>query len=243
MNTEVLLVLCLMAIAFLYSSVGHGGASGYLAVMALFGVHPEVMKSTALLLNLFVAGVAFYSFYREGYFKWKLLWPFLITSMPAAFLGARFHLNPDLYKLILGAFLLFAAFRLFFTPGRETSETRDIPLWFGLTIGLVTGFLSGLIGIGGGILLTPILLLGRFARAREASAVSALFIFLNSSTGLLGLATKGLHTTPELSLWIAAAFIAGLIGSFTGSHRLSDISLKRLLSLVLIFATVKLFLM
>jgi uncharacterized protein len=242
MNSEVLLVLCLMAVAFLYSSVGHGGASGYLAVMVLFGISPGLMKSSALILNLFVAGIAFYSFYREGYFRWKLLWPFLVTSMPAAFLGARFLLDPVVYKIILGSFLLFAAFRLFFNPGKDMIETRNIPLWFGFTFGLVIGFLSSLIGIGGGILLTPILLLGKYARAKEASAVSALFIFLNSSTGLIGLATKGLHVTPELSLWIATALTAGILGSFTGTHYLSETGLKRVLSLVLVFATVKLFL-
>lgn len=241
MNHEILMVICLMAVAFLYSSVGHGGASGYLAVMALFSIQPEIMKSTALVLNLFVAGVAFYSFYREGYFRWRLLWPFLITSMPAAFLGARFHVNPGLYKILLGVFLLLAAFRLFFNPGKGNSENRYIPLRLALLIGLVIGFVSGLIGIGGGILLTPILLIGRYARAKEASAVSALFILLNSSTGLIGLATKGLHITPEISLWIAATLAAGFLGSFTGSHRLSEISLRRVLSFVLILATFKLF--
>ncbi len=242
MQYELLFVICLMVVAFFYSSIGHGGASGYLAVMALFSVQPEIMRSTALLLNLFVAGIAFYSFYREGYFRWKLLWPFLITSMPAALLGARLHVNANLYKIILGAFLLFAAFRLVFNPKNETPTTRDIPLKFGLAVGLVIGFLSGLIGIGGGILLTPILLIGRYARAKEASAVSALFILLNSTTGLIGLATKGLHITPEISLWIVATLGAGFLGSFTGSHRLSEVSLKRVLSFVLILATIKLFL-
>ena len=149
MNYEILLVACLMVVAFLYSSVGHGGASGYLAVMALFGVQPELMKSSALILNLFVAGVAFYSFYRQGYFRWRILWPFLITSMPAAFIGARFHINPVLYKAILGIFLLFAAFRLFFSQNKESRNIREIPLWFGILVGLLIGFLSGLIGIGG----------------------------------------------------------------------------------------------
>ncbi|NVO21156.1 MAG: sulfite exporter TauE/SafE family protein [Bacteroidetes bacterium] len=242
MNYDFLLVACLMVVAFLYSSVGHGGASGYLAIMALFGIQPDLMKSSALVLNLFVAGAAFYSFYRQGYFRWKLLWPFLITSMPAAFLGARFHLDPVVYKTLLGLFLLFAALRLFFRLGSDSDELCEIPLWFGLITGLLIGFLSGLIGIGGGILLTPILLLGRFARVREASAVSALFILLNSSTGIAGLATKGLHITTELTVWIAATFIAGMLGSFSGSHHFSDSGLRKVLSFILLFATLKLFL-
>jgi uncharacterized membrane protein YfcA len=242
MQNELLLVICLMVVAFFYSSVGHGGASGYLAVMAIFGIQPELMRPAALLLNLFVAGIAFYSFYRQGYFRWKLLWPFLITSMPAAILGARIHIHAELYKAILGTFLLFAAFRLFFNPRTDDRPLKEVSLRFGLPAGLFIGFLSGLIGIGGGILLTPILLFGRYARAREASAVSALFILLNSFSGLLGLASKGIHINPEIPVWIVAVLLAGLAGSYTGSCRFSEISLKRVLSMVLLLATVKLFL-
>ena len=242
MDTQVLLVLCLLAIAFLYSSVGHGGASGYLAIMAIFGIQHEYMRSSALILNLFVSGLAFYTFFRSGFFRWRLLWPFLITSMPAAFIGARLHLTPTLYKVILGLFLIVAIYRLLFTQESRTWEKRVLPLWFGLLVGVIIGFLSGLIGIGGGILLTPILLIGRFADNKEASTVSALFIFLNSLMGLSGLITNGIQVPSYLSLWIAAAFAGGVIGAYTGSRRLSDMQLRTVLSLVLLFATIKLFL-
>lgn len=242
MNTELLLLLCLGVIAFLYSSVGHGGASGYLAIMAIFSIQPELMRSSALLLNLFVAGISFLAFQREGYFKWNLLWPFLLTSMPAAFFGARFHLDPFIYKSLLGTFLLFAALRLVINPGKDTMEKRSLPVGLAITTGFVIGLLSGMIGIGGGVLLTPFLLIGRFAKAKEASAVSALFIFLNSLTGLAGVASKGFHLTPELSGWIAVAVSGAFLGSFAGSQRFSELHLRRVLSLVLLFATIKLFL-
>lgn len=242
MDSQVLLVLCLLAIAFLYSSVGHGGASGYLAIMAIFGIQHEYMRSSALILNLFVSGLAFYAFFRSGNFRWRLLWPFLITSMPAAFLGARLHLTPTVYKVILGLFLIFAIYRLLFSHEPRSDENRALPLWFGLLVGVIIGFLSGLIGIGGGILLTPILLIGKYANTKEASAVSALFIFLNSLTGLTGLITNGLQVPAHLSLWVAAAFAGGIIGSYTGSRKFSDMQLRAVLSLVLLFATIKLFL-
>lgn len=241
MQHEIIILASLMLVAFLYSSVGHGGASGYLAIMAIFGTQPEVMRSSALLLNLFVSGIAFASFFRNGFFRWKVLWPFLITSMPAAFLGARVAVNPLIYKILLGVFLAIAATRLFLKSHETSHETRPVPLAIGLVTGAAIGFLSGMIGIGGGIILTPLLLLAHYAKPKEAAAVSAIFIFLNSFTGFVGLATKGIHLTPQIITWIVAAAVAGYLGSYAGSSKYPDIAIRRVLSLVLAFAIFKLF--
>ena len=238
---ELLFIICLMLIAFFYSSVGHGGASGYLALMAIFGFEPQMMRASALILNLFVAGIAFYSYYRDGHFSWRILWPFLITSMPAAYLGARMHLDPQVYKIILGVFLIIAVGRMLFLQGKGLEKMKDPPLGLSMIIGFVLGLLSGMIGIGGGIILTPILLLLRYANVKEAAAASALFIFLNSVTGLLGVFQNGFSLQRDFILWIAGALFAGFLGSYTGSRKLSSVRLQYVLALVLVVASAKLF--
>jgi uncharacterized protein len=238
---ELLFVIGLMLIAFFYSSVGHGGASGYLALMALFGFAPESIRYYALILNLVVSAIAFISYYRAGFFRLKLVLPFLLASMPAAYVGAKISINPMIYKVILGIMLIIAVLRMLLVRNTENDTTKDPPFVLALGIGLLLGFVSGIIGIGGGILLSPVLILAKYARIKEASAASALFIFLNSASGLAGLMTTQVNFQPHIIYWISGVMAAGLVGSAMGSRSISELNLKRVLSLVLIAASVKLF--
>jgi uncharacterized membrane protein YfcA len=233
-----LLLVLLGIMAFLYASVGHGGASGYLAVLALFSVAPAVMKQSALLLNLGVSLMSFIAFYQQGYFKWRLFWPFALGSIPAAFLGARIPLSDSSYKQILGVCLLIAVLRMLVSL-RESSA-KPLPLWAGLTAGSLIGLLSGMIGIGGGIILSPVLLLFRWANLKEAAAVSALFIFVNSIAGLAGLKTWIPLDNTSLIYWLAASLIGGFLGARWGAGVASNSKVKWVLALVLIIASVKL---
>jgi len=238
---ELLFVIGLMLIAFFYSSVGHGGASGYLALMALFGFAPESIRYYALILNLVVSAIAFLSYYKAGFFRWRKVVPFLITSIPAAYIGATFSINPMAYKIILGVMLLIAVTRMLLVGNKENGITHDPPILLALGIGLILGLVSGIIGIGGGILLSPILILAKYARIKEASAASALFIFLNSASGLAGLLTLQFSFQANIVFWILGVTVAGLLGSAIGSRTFSELNLKRVLSLVLIAASIKLF--
>lgn len=238
---ELLFVIGLMLIAFFYSSVGHGGASGYLALMALFGFAPESIRYYALILNLVVSAIAFISYYRAGFFRWRQVVPFLVTSMPAAYIGATFSINPMAYKIILGIMLLIAVTRMLLIRNTENDATHDPPIFLALGIGLILGLVSGIIGIGGGILLSPILILAKYARIKEASAASAIFIFLNSASGLAGLTASQFNFQPDIIYWILGVMVAGLVGSAIGSRTISELNLKRVLSLVLIAASIKLF--
>ena len=238
---ELLFVIGLMLIAFFYSSVGHGGASGYLALMALFGFAPGSIRYYALILNLVVSAIAFISYYRAGFFRFKKVLPFLITSMPAAYIGAQFSINPTIYKIILGVMLIIAVMRMLIVRNTENENTQDPPFVLALGIGLVLGLVSGIIGIGGGILLSPILILAKYARIKEASAASALFIFLNSGSGLAGLLTSNFSFQPHIIYWISGVLVAGFAGSAMGSRAFSEMNLKKVLSLVLIAASIKLF--
>ena len=232
------LVLLLAIMAFLYASVGHGGASGYLAVMALFAIAPPLMKQTALLLNLGVSLMSFIAFYRQGYFKWTLFWPFALGSIPAAFLGARIPLTDSTYKQILGACLFLAVIRMVISLKEGTR--RSLPAVIGVITGAVIGLLSGMIGIGGGIILSPLLLLFRWASLKEAAAVSALFIFVNSVSGLAGLKTWIPLDQSQMVYWLAASLVGGFLGARWGAAIASNTKVKWILALVLVIASLKL---
>ena len=227
-------------IAFLYASVGHGGASGYLALMALFSVAPEVMKPTALVLNLFVAGIAFYHYFKAGHFNIRLFVPFAITSIPLAFIGGTIEVDASLYKTILGVLLIFAILKMLHVFGKENAETKEVKTWQGLVVGGIIGFFSGLIGIGGGIILTPVILLMHWGKMKEAAAVSALFIWVNSASGLIGQLTSGVAIGIETLVLVAIAFTGGFFGSYFGSRKLNNDLLRYILAFVLIIASVKL---
>lgn len=239
---DVLFYLAILIAAIMYSSVGHGGASGYLAIMALFAFHPELMKTSALTLNLFVAGIAFFSFYKANHFKFKLLWPFILTSIPFSFIGGLVSIDARLYKILLGVCLLIAVARILLKPRKEIVEIRSLNIPIAVVIGVLLGFFSGLIGIGGGIILSPLILLLRWGSIKETAAVSAAFIFLNSASGLAGKAFTGITYSPEIFIMVAVAITGGLIGSNIGSFRLSSIKLSYSLAIVLLIASVKLFL-
>ena len=224
--------------AFLYASVGHGGASGYLAVMALFAIAPPLMKQTALLLNLGVSLMSFIAFYRQGYFKWTLFWPFALGSIPAAFLGARIPLTDSTYKQILGACLFLAVIRMVISLKEGTR--RSLPAVIGVITGAVIGLLSGMIGIGGGIILSPLLLLFRWASLKEAAAVSALFIFVNSVSGLAGLKTWIPLDQSQMVYWLVASLVGGFLGARWGAGIASNTKVKWILALVLVIASLKL---
>lgn len=235
-----LFYILLFLVAFLYASVGHGGASGYLALMAIFSIAPDVMKPTALLLNLFVSLTSFIQFYRGGYFRMKLFLPFAFASVPFAFVGGLITVDASIYKQILGWLLLLPVIRFFFFNQVEVEEQKQFSLPLAIFIGVVIGFLSGLIGIGGGIILSPVLLLLHWANMKQTAAISALFIFVNSLSGLAGQLTKGLHFTTDMYLYVVIAFIGGLAGAYYGSMKVKQAALKYLLATVLLIAAVKL---
>jgi len=238
---ESLLVLSILiaAVAFLYSSVGHAGASGFIAVMSLMSLAPEVIRPTALTLNILVATITFAQFYRVGYFSWKIFWPFALFAVPFAFVGGNLNLPTEWFKRIVGCVLLFSAYR-FLVRASEDPVATPCPNEVALTVGGALGLLAGLTGTGGGIFLTPLLLWKRWARVKEAAAVSALFILCNSAAGLAGhiVSTKSLPTT-ALPLALAAV-IGGTAGSYLGSNKLPITAIKRLLAVVLVIAGLKL---
>jgi hypothetical protein len=239
MNFEILIILAVFAVAVIYSSVGHGGASGYLAVMALLAVAPEITRPTALILNLFVASIAFFQFYRAGHFDWKIFLPFAVSSIPLAFVGGSINLPPTVYKIILGVCLILAAIRLSLNL-KSDAEVKSTNIWIALLIGGGLGFVSGLVGVGGGIFLTPILLLMNWTNPKKAAGVSALFILVNSISGLLGNYSQIMQLSLIVFVWISVAVIGGIIGSVLGSRKLHSLILRRILAIVLVIAGAKL---
>lgn len=230
----------LFLVAFLYASVGHGGASGYLALMAIYGMAPETMKPTALLLNLFVSLTSFIQYYRGKHFIWKIFLPLAIASVPLSFWGGTIQLEGSIYKKVLGILLIVPIIRFFFFKNVEQKELRESNPWLSLVIGGSIGFLSGMIGIGGGIILSPVLLLLKWTDQKQTAAISALFIFVNSLAGLAGQLTKGIHFSSEMFLYVIIAFAGGLGGAYFGSLRFNQNILKRILAMVLTFAAYKL---
>lgn len=235
----VALSAAIFVVALLYSSVGHAGASGYIAVMTLFGLGVEVVRPTALALNILVAAIGFIQWWRAGHFSWSLFWPFAVLSAPAAFLGGWLHIPADYLKILIGLVLWFSAWRLLYRkedPPDIARPSRTTAIASGAGI----GFLSGLTGTGGGIFLTPLMLFCRWARVKEVAAVSALFILLNSSSGLAGYMKSG-GSLPEFA-WSLAVVVAigGFIGSHLGSRHLPTRGIAVLLSVVLVIAGTKL---
>lgn len=235
-----LFYILLFLVAFLYASVGHGGASGYLALMAIFSIAPDVMKPTALLLNLFVSATSFIQFYRGGHFRMKLFLPFALASVPFAFAGGMITIEASIYRQVLGWLLLLPVIRFFFFSNIRVEEPKKHSVILAVIIGAAIGFLSGLIGIGGGIILSPILLLLRWADMKQTAAISALFIFVNSLSGLAGQFIKGIQFTTDMYLYVLIAFAGGLAGAYFGSVKLKQDVLKYLLATVLLIAAVKL---
>ncbi len=242
--TETLVIAVLFfATAALYASVGHAGASGYLAVMGLFSFAPAVMKPTALALNILVALVASFQFLRAGLFSWKLFWPFAVVSVPAAFVGGAVTLPVQGYRILVGLVLLYAAAWMFRSASQTHATTGQPPaLWIALPVGLVIGLLSGLTGVGGGIFLSPLLLYMGWADTRSTSGVTAPFILVNSAAGLLG-HLSGIAQIPDsIPIWGGAVLLGGWIGAAYGSRRAPTVVLRQLLSVVLVIAGVKLIL-
>ncbi len=240
--TTAQLVALLAFIAFaatLYSSVGHGGASGYLAAMALFGLAPFFMKPAALAMNIAVAGLVFHRLRRAGYFDARLFWPFALGSIPLAFVGGALTLPGGLYKILVAVALLVAAARLLWqTQDHEASSTPNI--WIALGSGAGLGLLSGLTGVGGGIFLSPLLLLLRWANMRATAALSAAFILVNSIAALAGHATVAVAWPAQLPLLVLAALAGAVIGSELAVRRLAPLTLRRVLGVVLVIAGAKL---
>ena len=226
-------------VALLYSSVGHAGASGYIAVMTLFGLGVEVIRPTALTLNILVAAIGFIQWWRGGHFVWSLFWPFALLSVPSAFFGGWLHVPAHYLKILIGLVLWFSAWRLLYRKEDPSDTTRPAqPV--AVASGAGIGFLSGLTGTGGGIFLTPLLLFCRWAKVKEAAAVSSLFILLNSSSGLAGYVQSG-RELPDFA-WPLAVVVAigGFLGSRLGSRHLPSRGIALLLAVVLVIAGTKL---
>ena len=230
----------LFLVAFLYASVGHGGASGYLALMAIFSVAPEVMKPTALLLNLFVSLTSFIQFYRGKHFLWKIFLPLALASVPMAFIGGLLVVDGSLYKKLLGLLLLIPVIRFLFFSNTPASELKKSSPFLSVFIGGTIGYLSGLIGIGGGIILSPVLLFLKWTDQKQTAAISALFIFVNSLSGLAGQLTKGIQFNANMVWYVAIAFTGGLLGAYFGALKFKQTILKNVLAVVLLLAAYKL---
>jgi len=236
----ILFYLLLFTVAFLYASVGHGGASGYLALGAIFDLGKEVMRPTALLLNLFVSLTSFSQFYRGKHFIFKIFLPLAIASVPMAFIGGRINIDTGTYKIVLGILLLVPIIRFLFFPNIAVTEIRKSHTGISLLIGAVIGFISGVIGIGGGILLSPLLLLLKWTDQKQTAAISALFIFVNSLSGLLAQWTNGIAFNPNILGYAAVAFAGGFCGAYFGAMKFNQNVLKILLAIVLVLAAYKL---
>lgn len=240
MSVEILLLLALFSVGFLYASVGHGGASGYLAVLSIFSIPLAQYKTMVLLLNIIVAGVGFIQFYKAGFFKWHLCWPFLLSSIPFAFLGSKVVLDTKVYHILLGAALMFPVMRLLGFGGQEKHIKKAIPFVKALIWGALLGLISGMLNIGGGIFLSPLLILMGWANSKESASVSTLFIVCNSMAGLLGYTQALEIQDSSVWLWFFSALAGGFAGAYVGSRYFKISTIRYLLTVVLAIASFKL---
>ena len=225
--------------AFLYASVGHGGASAYLAVMAIAGMAPAEMRPIALQLNVLVSTIATVKFYRAGHFRWGLFWPFAVISVPAAYLGGAITIPGPAFKVLVGLVLLYAGWQMWrsVSAGEELRPARPLPVPLAMVIGAFLGVLSGLTGVGGGIFLSPILLLFGWAGTKQTSAVAAPFILVNSLAALAAGFVRNPTPPPDYAWWLMAAVLAGgWAGAEYGSRRFANPLIRRVLAVVLAIA-------
>ena len=237
-----ILLAAVFTVAFFYSSVGHGGATGYLAALALVGIAPASARVAVLIANILVASVGWWRFTRAGHSDWKVLLVFLLASVPCAWMGGRVHVSVQVYKLVLGSVLAVAGVILIF---RSRWQNDDMPLrkflWpLALVIGAVLGFLAGLTGIGGGVFLSPVLYLLRWVKPKTTGGIAAGFIVLNSISGLAATSWEKItHAGPLLWLTLPAV-VGALLGTHYGARRWSTVTFSRVLAAILIFAGGKL---
>jgi len=232
------LLLMVATAAMLYSSVGHGGASGYLAAMALFGLDPALMKPAALTMNIFVATVVLVRLAPAGHFNRRLFLPLVIGSTPMAFVGGAFLITASAYKLILGVCLLLAFWRLLWDQ-RDEGVTGTPSAWLTVPIGAVLGFVAGMTGVGGGIFLSPLLLFLHWTNMRGSAAIAAAFILVNSVAGLAGHASVTQAWPAGVPLLVVVAVCGGLLGSELGARRIAPAQLRKILGMVLAVAGLK----
>lgn len=229
-----------MLVAVAYSAVGHGGASGYLALMALTTMGTKDASTLALAMNVAVSMIAFVLFQRAKHFRWKLAWPFLLGSVPLAFVGGSLHVSGSVHKWLLAIVLLYAAIVLILKAPKPAENQSEPNLWLQIGIGAGVGLLSGIVGVGGGIFLSPLILFFGWANAKQTAAVSSLFILLNSIAGLAARSSTAVGIVSEHYAVLAVAIVGAIAGSWVGANRMPDLGVRRLLGGVLLFAVVKL---
>jgi uncharacterized membrane protein YfcA len=240
--TIVFLAAAMLVAAFGYAAVGHGGASAYLAAMALAGIAPQEMRPIALTLNILVSAIATWKFQRAGHFRWRLFWPFAVVSIPLAYVGGAITLPGHAYKALVGAVLVYAAWQLWLSgrAGEEMRTVREPPIPWALAIGAAMGLLAGLTGVGGGIFLSPLLLMLGWAGTKQTSAVAAPFILVNSIAGLAAGFVAQTATLPR-HIWAlgVSVLIGGWLGAEYGSRRFANPVVRRVLAVVLALAGAK----
>ncbi|MGB8816486.1 MAG: sulfite exporter TauE/SafE family protein [Rhizobiaceae bacterium] len=239
---DILLALCLMGGAVLFTSVGHGGASAYIALMALFGLETAVIRPTALVLNILVTSFSSFRYVRAGLFDWRTLWPVLLGAVPFAFLGGSIVLPGHLYKPLVGAVLLFSAFRLFWPDMiSKLPSIHVIPVWAGVLCGTLIGLLAGLTGTGGGIFLSPLLIFTGWSDIRKASGITSVFILCNSIAGLAGNYSSVGAIGHQTWLFAAAVLAGAVAGTHLGISTFAKQGILKALGAVLLVAAAKLF--
>ncbi|MAR76927.1 MAG: hypothetical protein CML28_03990 [Rhizobiales bacterium] len=237
---DILVCICLFFGAILYTSVGHAGASIYIAIMSMFGLPVTTIKPTALSLNIIVSSYTSYQFIKAKFYDIKLAIPLLIGAIPAAFIGGYINLPSVIYKPIVGVMLLYSAYRFITVKKEDEKPTVQYKIFYAVITGIIIGFLAGLTGTGGGIFLSPLIIFAGWTTTKGASGTVAIFIFFNSLFGLMGNITSLAAIPPTLALYGGVALFGGIIGSRIGIHYFQHTAIKRTLGLVLLIASLKL---